>query len=78
MFLVRISFVELYNNQFRNLLDLGLVEEDGEHGDKGADSGMFQTARNDKIQVRESKLAGVHLSGPNLRASVTCARATIS
>jgi chromosome segregation ATPase len=74
MFLVRVSYVELYNNQFRSLLDWSHVKYD-EDGDRhGADDRkVFQTARNDKIQVRESKVAGVHLSGPNLRAPVTSA-----
>jgi len=74
MFLVRMSYVELYNNQFRNLLDWGLVEyteqSDGAV-DKTSGNRMPRVARSDRIEVRENKVAGVHLSGPGLRAPVT-------
>jgi hypothetical protein len=58
MFLVHISYVELYNNIFRNLLhDLG---------NRNADD------RLKKIEIHENKRSGVHLTGPsNLRLAVT-------
>ncbi|KAJ1435063.1 P-loop containing nucleoside triphosphate hydrolase protein, partial [Ochromonadaceae sp. CCMP2298] len=57
-FYVRLSYVELYNNTFRNLL------ESVHQG---------PAPRHDKIEVRESQSAGVFLAGPNLRFPVTSA-----
>ena len=73
MFLVRMSYVELYNNVFRNLLDWGLVEYSEQVDEVEGDGGVYRTARSDRIEVRETKVAGVHLSGPRLRAPVTSA-----
>lgn len=54
VFLVHVSYVELYNNVFRNLLD-----------------GFGEASDKKKIEIRESKSAGVFLSGPsNLRLAV--------
>lgn len=54
VFLVHVSYVELYNNAFRNLLD-----------------GFGDARDKKKIEIRESKTAGVFLSGPsNLRLAV--------
>jgi hypothetical protein len=59
MFLVHLSYVELYNNSFRNLLG-------GFGGGGSADDGLK------KIEIHENKRAGVHLTGPsNLRLAVT-------
>ena len=108
-FYVRMSYVELYNNQFRNLLEFASKEraaaiakesgEDGEGkelsdfsaGDVGGDDGSATVAtdfstnspsymhpglhkKSDKIEVRESRSAGIFLAGPNLRIPVTSAQ----
>ena len=80
IFLVRMSYVELYNNTFRNLLDWDLVEfteqENRRDGD-AEESAVFRAARSERIEVRETKIAGVHLSGRGLRAPVTSASSVI-
>jgi Kinesin motor domain len=73
-FYVRLSYVELYNNNFRNLLEFAVPPTDR----KSLDSTTYpssgrQSQRGDKIEVRESPSAGVFLSGPNLRFAVTSA-----
>jgi len=89
-FYVRISYVELYNNSFRNLLDfaskdLAMRAQQGQ--EPGSESSYFDSRasgprspthgsghRNEKIEVRESKVAGVFLDGPPfLRIPVTTA-----
>jgi hypothetical protein len=70
------SYVELYNNTFRNLIDWGLVEPQKEQNSKSEDE-LFRAARSDRIEVRENKVAGVHLSGPGLRAPVTSAESVL-
>jgi ankyrin repeat protein/chromosome segregation ATPase len=122
-FYVRMSYVELYNNNFRNLLDFASKERQaalensareaaaaaaeeeegterdgssGGHNDKDStrDGGStvatdFSThspsfmhpglsKRTDKIEVRESKSAGIFLAGPNLRLPVTTAQEAFS
>jgi hypothetical protein len=103
-FYVRMSYVELYNNNFRNLLDFASkeraaaltpsakgnsdrgtegTEKDGEE-DEATVNTAFSTSspsyihpglniKSDKIEVRESKSAGIFLAGPNLRLPVTTA-----
>ena len=69
LFLVRMSFVELYNNRFRNLL------ERAEAIAAPASSGGWTSveSRSGKIEIRETKVAGVVLTGPGLRFPVTSA-----
>jgi hypothetical protein len=80
MFLVKMSYVELYNNQFRNLIDWSMVENSSHHQMEEASSSLtgnsqgFFKSTSDKIEVRENSVAGVHLVGPGLRAPVTNAR----
>ena len=84
-FYVRLSYVELYNNNFRNLLEFASkelsVKEKGKTADDDEDNlrpdspsklhpGLTQ--RTDKIEVRESQSAGVFLAGPSLRIPVSC------
>lgn len=58
VFLVHVSYVELYNNQFRNLLD-----------DVG---NLCHKSSCTKIEIRESRDTGVFLTGPaNLKVAVT-------
>lgn len=58
VFLVHVSYVELYNNQFRNLLD-----DVGNH---------CHASSSTKIEIRESRDTGVFLTGPsNLKVAVT-------
>lgn len=105
-FYVRMSYVELYNNNFRNLLDFaskersaaltpsakgnsGDREEEGSEKDGVEDEATVNTGfstsspsyihpslnkKTDKIEVRESKSAGIFLAGPNLRLPVTKAQ----
>jgi hypothetical protein len=67
LFHVQMSFVELYNNTFRNLLD------GGGGGGGGAHEGGHAAAQAHKIEVHESESEGVHLTGPRLRVHVTSA-----
>jgi Kinesin motor domain len=83
-FYVRLSYVELYNNNFRNLLEfaskeLALKEKEKsaeKEDDKGRPVSPTQlhpglAQRTDKIEVRESQSAGVFLAGPCLRIPVS-------
>lgn len=82
-FYVRLSYVELYNNNFRNLLEfaskeLALKEREKnteKEDDRGRPVSPTQlhpglAQRADKIEVRESQSAGVFLAGPCLRIPV--------
>lgn len=77
-FYVRLSYVELYNNNFRNLLESASKELALKENDNPTDSSSRippnNSSRNDKIEVRESQSAGVFLAGPNLRIPVTTAQ----
>ncbi len=85
-FYVRISYVELYNNSFRNLLEFAskeLASKEGNSNTMDSELSMYDTmtnisqkpnSRNDKIEVRESASAGVFLAGPYLRIPVTTAK----
>jgi hypothetical protein len=77
-FYVRLSYVELYNNNFRNLLESASKELALKENDKLMDSSSRippnSSSRNDKIEVRECQSAGVFLAGPNLRIPVTTAQ----
>jgi Kinesin motor domain len=83
-FYVRLSYVELYNNNFRNLLEFASkelsVKEKGKTSEEDENNlrpdspsklhpGLVQ--RTDKIEVRESQSAGVFLAGPSLRIPVS-------
>jgi hypothetical protein len=87
IFFVRISYVELYNNTFRNLLE-GAPLPSTSWGGQAPTTPQKSRAqrsisvvspsaahpnafRSDKIEVRESAQLGVFLSGPNLRHPVT-------
>ena len=59
LFHVQMSFVELYNNNFRNLLD--------------SNSGGNCDQQGHRIEVHESASDGVHLTGPRLRVHVSSA-----
>ena len=83
-FYVRLSYVELYNNNFRNLLEfaskeLGTKSKDTEEGPsslsppRGPRKMEEFSPKSDKIEVRESPSAGVFLAGHNLRIPVTSA-----
>ena len=86
-FYVRLSYVELYNNNFRNLLEFASKElaAKGRHDDPNASSFSSSSSsaaarkvdevspKSDKIEVRESPSAGVFLAGHNLRIPVTSA-----
>ena len=87
MFLVWLTYVELYNNKSRNLLDGAATPRrtpsaafppSSSFGSLPAAAvhvghGPAAAVRSGKIEVRESKVAGVFLSGPNLSHSVTSA-----
>lgn len=85
IFLVRMSYVELYNNQFKNLLDRGPGGSSSDLSGRAEDSttarssGGFNTPfKPERIEVRENKVEGVHLSGPsNLRAPVTSSESVL-
>jgi hypothetical protein len=71
------SYVELYNNTFRNLLSgagsksshaAPAATPTAESGVRGADTPPM---RSTKIEVRESKGAGIFLKGPGVHVSVT-------
>jgi len=90
LFYVRMSYVELYNNNFRNLLEgasreLNLNGADmkamATHAKERSDRMNFSSgghahahAPTEKIEVRESQAAGVFLSGHNLRIPITSAQ----
>ena len=81
-FYVRLSYVELYNNNFKNLLEFASKElsakeraSERESVDKGRSTSPTQihpglAHKTDKIEVRESQSAGVFLAGPSLRIPV--------
>lgn len=84
-FYVRLSYVELYNNNFRNLLEFASKELSAKEKGKPSDEDESNlrpdspsklhpglTQRTDKIEVRESQSAGVFLAGPSLRIPVSC------
>ena len=71
------SYVELYNNTFRNLLSgagsksshaAPAATPTAESGVRGGDT---PSMRSTKIEVRESKGAGIFLKGPGVHVSVT-------
>lgn len=85
MFLVRLSYVELYNNQFRNLLErpakpqgsnksMSLSSSRSLSDSTGSFSLPKHSRKEGKIEVREDKNAGVFLSGPGLHVTVTTAQ----
>lgn len=86
-FYVRLSYVELYNNNFRNLLDSVHPSSStkdsntsmSEHsvdleGMSSSSSDFSRLGRRGSIEVRESPSEGVFLAGPNLRLPVTSAQ----
>jgi hypothetical protein len=82
-FYVRLSYVELYNNVFRNLLEFASKElsskerDDGETQRSTSPTSLhpnMKSLKSDKIEVRESQSAGVFLAGQNLRIPVTTAK----
>lgn len=74
-FYVRISYVELYNNNFRNLLEFASKELSAKDKDTlPHDNFGIGLKGKFKIEVRESQTAGVFLAGPNLRIPVTTAQ----
>ena len=76
MFLVRMSFVELYNNKFRNLLEHSAVASpalEPHQSSPWSPDPMAKGAKSGKIEIRETKTTGVILTGPNLRFPVTSA-----
>jgi hypothetical protein len=86
-FYVRMSYVELYNNNFRNLLDFHSSGDNSQLNssrssfDDTMDSSALTTTaehsrpnHKDRIEVRESASTGVFLAGPNLRIPVTSAQ----
>ena len=83
-FYVRLSYVELYNNNFRNLLEFASKELSTKGKDTEESTSSLSPPRgprkmeefspkSDKIEVRESPSAGVFLAGHNLRIPVTSA-----
>ena len=83
-FYVRLSYVELYNNNFRNLLEFASKELSAKEKGKPSEEDESNlrpdspsklhpglTQRTDKIEVRESQSAGVFLAGPSLRIPVS-------
>ena len=78
-FYVRLSYVELYNNNFRNLLEFAAKELSSKEkaDDLGDNFGVGLRSRN-RIEVRESQAAGVFLAGPHLRIPVTSAQEAFS
>lgn len=72
-FYVRISYVELYNNNFRNLLEFASKELKLKDREDERDNFGHGLKGKNKIEVRESTSAGVFLAGPNLRIPVTTA-----
>ena len=76
MFLVRMSFVELYNNNFRNLLEHSAAASPAHEPHQSSPWSPDPTAKgakSGKIEIRETKTTGVILTGPNLRFPVTSA-----
>ena len=86
-FYVRLSYVELYNNNFRNLLAYVAKDPDVKKNNFVSDpismsrrgSGLMsqydsQNDQNEKIEVRECQNTGVFLAGSNLRVPVTTAQ----
>ena len=89
-FYVRLSYVELYNNNFRNLIEFAskeLSQRDNENEKiamvsvntddlNNSQTQLFPTLhqKNDKIEVRECQTAGIFLAGKNLRIPVTTAQ----
>jgi hypothetical protein len=83
MFLVRLSYVELYNNQFRNLLERPAklpskksisLSSSRSFSDSGSFSLPKHGRKEGKIEIREDKSTGVFLSGPGLHVNVTTAQ----
>ena len=82
VFLVKMSYVELYNNSFRNLLDsrtATVAATGGGSGDNCSDTSpsaaKFKRDRTDKIEVRENPSTGTFLSGPkDLHRTITTPR----
>ena len=84
-FYVRLSYVELYNNNFRNLLEFaskGLSAKGKLDTDESMTTSPTRPSprkmeevspKSDKIEVRESRSDGVFLAGHNLRIPVTTA-----
>jgi hypothetical protein len=78
-FYVRISYVELYNNTFRNLLEAVVKDQINSSSARLSDTSFVRdesfegdaehsrTGMSDKIEVREDPKSGVFLAGPNLR-----------
>lgn len=66
VFLVKMSYVELYNNSFRNLL------EDVTGSTPVSPAAKFKRDRTSKIEVRENPSTGTFLFGPhNLNHNIT-------
>ena len=78
-FYVRLSYVELYNNNFRNLLEFAAKElSSKERADDAGDNFGVGLRSKSRIEVRESHAAGVFLAGPHLRIPVTTAQEAFS
>ena len=78
-FYVRLSYVELYNNNFRNLLEFAAKElSSKERADDAGDNFGVGLRSKIRIEVRESHAAGVFLAGPHLRIPVTTAQEAFS
>ena len=78
-FYVRLSYVELYNNNFRNLLEFAAKElSSKERADDAGDNFGVGLRSKSRIEVRESQAAGVFLAGPHLRIPVTTAQEAFS
>eukprot|EP01038_Epipyxis_sp_PR26KG_P007746 gene7746-10523_t len=86
MFFIEISFVEFYNNQFRNLI-YKLEDENkiarsnglfGNYFDSSPKSPTIKSPKKssklEKIDIHESNDIGVFLSGNGVRQHVTCAQ----
>lgn len=79
---VRMSFVELFNNQFKNLLEGLPMRETSSYSELEqclhASAAEFSRVSTNKIEVRECQSAGVFLSGPNLRYPINSAREALN
>lgn len=71
IYYVRISYVELYNNKFKNLLEFASKRTEADKEDDGL---ARPNRTGDKIEVKESAKTGVYLSGNALRIPVTSAK----
>jgi len=77
MFLVRMSFVELYNNAFRNLLPEAAFDKTASTPTDRTGSSR-RTTKGGKIEVREADNKGTFLSGKGLRHTVRNVQEAVS